>query len=404
MRILAWVTAFEAFCLLGVPATLPTSVRAADASAAAQGWKLPEFMISYWGGPKDDATAEAVVQAGFNTVMCKPDKLDLCRRHGLKTLLTDTTADLAAKLRQDAAVWGYYLQDEPSNERLPALGKSVAAYRQADPNHPAYINLGWQACPRTFADVIRPQVLSYDEYWWWWKGDYFPMMEEYRSIAQGAGIPLICWVEVNTGPDSEVGPAKIHPANNLARLRHSVYCPLAYGVRGIQWFVDRLVFDGTQLTPSGKDVAVVNAELKRLGPILMGLRSLDVYHVAKADVPKSTRPLPHHYWLQTATNETILGTFKDAQGGDFLMLVNRNVDKEQTAVVRFGRPVAAAEKFDKQKGGWVNLAVVNAEQFDKREEWAKLIALRRRGRQAVELTLSPGDGELLRIVHNDPVQ
>ena len=71
--------------------------------------------------------------------------------------------------------------------------------------------------------------------------------------------------------------------------------------------------------------------------------------------------------------------------------------KKQAVVLRFGRPVASVEKFDKQKGEWTKLEVVNAEQFDKREEWAKIFALRRRGRLAVELTLSPGDGELLRI-------
>ena len=358
---------------------------------------MSEFMISFWGGPKDDASAEAIVQAGFNTVMCKPDKLDLCRRHGLKALLFDAKPELAAKLSDDKAVWGYCLQDEPSNERFSALAESAAAFRQADPKHPAYINLGWKACPRTFVDVVRPQVLSYDEYWWWWKGDYFPMLEEYRSVAQSVAIPLICWVEANAGPDSEVGPAKIHLNDNLARLRHSVYCPLAYGVQGIQWFVDRLIFNGSQLTPAGQDVAAINAELKHLGPVLLGLRSLDVYHVATPDVPKNTRRLPHHYWVQTATGDTILGTFKDAEGSDFLMVVNRKVDKEQPVVLRFGRPVTSVEKFDKQKGIWASLAVVNAEQFDQREEWAKLFALRRRGHLAVELTVSPGDGELLRI-------
>ena len=50
------------------------------------------------------------------------------------------------------------------------------------------------------------------------------------------------------------------------------------------------------------------------------------------------------------------------------------------------------------KRAWVlALALVQAERFDKREEWAGLMALRRRGRLAVEMTLSPGDGELLRI-------
>ena len=384
--------------LLGImPATEPAHLLAADAGTAAPGWKMPEFMISFWGGPKDDASAQAILVAGFNTVMCKPDKLDLCRRHGLKAVLFGATTDQASKLREEGAVWGYCLQDEPSNERFPALAESVAAFRQADPHHPAYINLGWKACPRSFLDTVRPQVLSYDEYWWWWKGDYFPMLEEYRSVAQSAAIPLICWVEANAGPDSEVGPAKIHLSDNLSRLRHSVYCPLAYGVQGIQWFVDRLIFDGSQLTPAGKDVAAINAELKRLGPILLGLRSLDVYHVASPEVPKNTRRLPHHYWVQTATGDTILGTFKDAEGHDFLMVVNRRVDKEQAVALRFGRPVTSVEKFDKQRGNWVSLAIVNAEQFDTREEWAKLFALRRRGRLAVELTIFPGDGELLRI-------
>jgi hypothetical protein len=358
---------------------------------------MPEFMISYWGGPKDDASAQAVVDAGFNTVMCRSDTLDLCRRHGLKALLFDVKPERASTLREDKAVWGYCLQDEPSSERFPALAESAAAFRRADPNHPAYVNLGWQVCPRTFVDVVRPQVLSYDEYWWWWKGDYFSMMEEYRGVAQSAGIPLICWVEANAGPDSEVGPAKIHLNDNLAKLRHSVYCPLAYGAQGIQWFVDRLIFNGNQLTPAGKDVAVINAELKCLGPILLGLHSLDVYHVATPDVPKNTRLLPHHYWVQTATNDTILGTFKDAANRDFLMVVNRKVDKAQPVVLRFGRPVTAVEKFDKQKGKWTSLAIVKAEQFDKQDDWAKLFALRRRGHLAVEFTLSAGDGELLRV-------
>ena len=380
-----------------LPARVSARLMAADAGPAASPWKMPEFMISFWGGPKDDASAEAVVLSGFNTVMCKSEKLDLCRRHGLKALLFDATPELAAKLREEKAVWGYCLQDEPSNERFPVLAESAAAFRRADPKHPVYINLGWKACPRTFVETIRPQVLSYDEYWWWWKGDYFPMLEEYRSVAQSVGIPLVCWVEANAGPDSEMGPAKIRLSDNLAKLRYSVYCPLAYGVQGIQWFVDRLIFNGNRLTPAGEDVAAINADLKRLGPILMRLRSLDVYHVAAPDVPKNTRRLPHHYWVQTATSDTILGTFKDAEDRDFLMVVNRKVDKEQPAVLRFGRPVTAVERLEKRTGNWVGLPLVNAEQFDKREEWAKLLALRRRGRLAVELTLSPGDGELLRI-------
>ena len=121
---------------------------------------------------------------------------------------------------------------------------------------------------------------------------------------------------------------------------------------------------------------------------------IDGCHITKPEVLKIATTLPHHYWVQTAMNETVLGTFNDAEGRDLVKVVNRNVNKEQAAPVRFGRPVDAVEKSDKQRGDWVNLALVDATQFDKRDDWARLIALRRRGRNCVELTLSPADGEL----------
>ena len=49
-------------------------------------WKLDRVMISAWGAPSDDATAQAYVDAGFNTVMATAELLDLCARHGLRVL------------------------------------------------------------------------------------------------------------------------------------------------------------------------------------------------------------------------------------------------------------------------------------------------------------------------------
>ena len=273
---------------------------------------MPEFMISFWGGPghsRHSASAEACAQAGFNTVMCKPDVFEECRKHGLKALLFGATPEMAAKFRDDEAVWGYVLQDEPGNDRFPALAERAKAFRRSDPNHPAYINLGWKAPTRTFVEMPQPKVLSYDAYWWWRKGGYFDMLEEYRIVAQCVGIPLICWVEVNAGPDGEVGGGKTLLADNLQRLRLSLYCALAYGVKGIQWFVGGLIFDGSELTPPGKGVAVLNAEPQRLGPTLLKFRSVDVFHTPGPalapditighgePVPTNTRMLPNRHWV-----------------------------------------------------------------------------------------------------------
>lgn len=54
---------------------------------------MTELMISFWGGPEDEASAETIVQAGFNVVMCKPDKLELCRKYGLKAMLFDSNIE-----------------------------------------------------------------------------------------------------------------------------------------------------------------------------------------------------------------------------------------------------------------------------------------------------------------------
>jgi len=389
------------------------------AGPAVADWSMPEFMISFWGRPDAAAqrdahnpSAQAIAEAGFNTVMCKPEVLDECRKHGLKALLIGVTPEQAANLRDDTVVCGYFLQDEPKNDRFHELAERAKAFRQADPNHPVYINLSQENYPRAFVEKVHPQFLSYDLYWWWWKRDYFPMLEEYRDVAQSAGIPLICWVEVNAGPDSEHGGGETHLLDNLQRLRCSVYCALAYGVKGIQWFQGRLIFEGSQLTPSGKDVAVLNAELKRLGPVLMKLHSIDVFHtpgpalsldisIGQGEpVPTDTRALPNHNWVLTATPHVILGMLQDEEKNDFIMVINRRIDKEQDVALRFdvtAKPVNKIERFDKQTGQWVELPLFDARQLDLWSEWAKLRSFWRRGRVAVEFTLAPGDGELLRV-------
>ena len=365
--------------------------------AAPKGWQYREFMISLWGGPTDRATAKAISEAHFNTVLCRLEELAFCREFGLKAILMDITPPMARALRSDPAVWGYILADEPTTDRFPALAEAVKAFAASDPAHPVYINLNWRVSPRTFVDLVRPQVLSFDEYLWWWKGDYFPLLEEYRELALQENLPLFGWVEANTGPDSETGPGSIYPSDNLAKLRFSVFTALAYGQKGIQWFVDRLIFDGPRLTRAGRDVAEINAELTKLGPVLLGLRSVAVNHYRPRPVPDDARLVPLHSWVQTATPEIVLGLFKDAAGVDYILAVNQKIDRAQDLALRFNRPLQGVDRLDKRTGVWGPLRVGDASALDAKPEWADIFPLRREGRSAVEIRLGPGDGELFRV-------
>ncbi len=196
--------------------------------AAAQ-WEMSEFMIfmgwPYLGHvgwpdwPKDElspeqseALAKAMAQADFNSTMWPVDKLELCRKYGLKLMVEGASPEMASRLSGDPTVWGYYITDEPwGTDKFPAFADTIKAFHQADPNHPAYINLLSRAGDylSSFINTVQPEILSYDLYQWWYGHYYqwyygceshFLKLEQHRDAALAAGIPLIFWIEVTAEP------------------------------------------------------------------------------------------------------------------------------------------------------------------------------------------------------------
>ena len=350
--------------------------------AAAQ-WQMDEFMISVWGGPGEatadnlDAPPELIKQANIKVVMCGLDKLEVCRKWGFKAILFGISPEQAAQLRDDEAVWGYYVKDEPAHaDEYPPLAARLRAFREADPNHPGYMNLGG-----TFIDVVKPDILSYDDYQWSWGQDkHFSRLEEYRAAAVQAGIPLLSWISPGTStPEERAQDKGYFPPDSLARLRQTVYTSLAYGVKGIQWFHGRGVFaDNTHLTQWGGDIGIINAELKRIGAELVKLRSVAVFHASP--LPNDTRPIPADYWVQPQGKEWVLGVFKDPPDKDFLLLANRDHEHENTANLVIPRAGVQVDRLDKTTGEWA--AVPTSAGYHK---------------TVVRVALAAGDGELLRV-------
>ncbi len=351
-----------------------------NAVAVGAEWQMTEFMISLWDSAEDEASAQAIIDANFNTAMCDIGNLDLCRRYGLKAIVMGATPEMAADRVEDSAVWGYYVKDEPTADEFPAVGQQVAVLHRADPSHPAYVNvMAWMDLDQ-YLQIVAPKVLSYDYYQWWWgTQNHFSRLAAHRRAALGANIPLICWLEANADPRWEWGePGCTYLPDNAVKLRQSVYTAIAYGVKGIQWFNELLMFSDHQLTQAGEDVAALNAELRRVGPNLIRLESVDVFHTLP--LPTDTKELPTDHWVQTTTPDLVLGTFKAELHNDFMIVANRLIDHRRWAVLQFRRSVSEVTKFDKQEGRWVSLP------------------LSRWGRQStVEFILAPGDGELLKI-------
>ncbi|MFH1571849.1 MAG: hypothetical protein ABIL09_27920, partial [Gemmatimonadota bacterium] len=332
-------------------------------------WELPEFLLATWGGPQVaslSARAAGLAAAGMNTVRWDLADLEALRGHGLRAIVDGAGPADAARLRDEALVWGYHLMDEPETDRFPEIARQVEAFRRADPHHPAYVNLFARAGDHAaaFIETVRPAFLSYDYYQWWygpyqqyWEGStgYFSRLEQHRDAARAAGIPLVNWVEVVANRHDDRYRNVPLPSDSGPKVRQSLYTGLAYGVKGVQWFHGGLLYEeGTAaLNECGRHVAALNAELRALGPVLLRLESAGVFHTPP--LPRGTRAAPAQHWVLPEGGELVLGVFRDRDGGDYLLAPNRRADSGCGARLVVQGPLPGLLRLDRGRGAWVVL-------------------------------------------------
>jgi hypothetical protein len=363
---------------------------------------LSQFLILHsFGWPAEtivglvtDASLAAVAAANYNATMCGPADIELVRSHGLKALLLGTStggphwvgesaspSDATAN-KGNAATFGYFVTDEPDNidtireATFAQIATKVAALRAADPGHPAYVNmLGGDVASGNLAlymPLVVPDLLSYDSYYWWHAQtpSWFSHLAGFRAASLAAGIPFVVWAEANAADDAEFDSGATPPANNRARLRLSVYCSLAYGAKGIQWFIDSI----------SSDVTAINAELKMLGPTLLGLTSRAVWHTSS--VPSAERILPG-IWYSTAAANLVIGelTADTDPQAIYLLLANKDATASNSVTLNLSPPVLEVKEISKTTGLPVSCGAVITG-----------------GSASVALTIGAGDGCLLRVV------
>ncbi len=406
------------------------------------GWTPGEFMIFTYGVQLNETNVRTLADAGFNTLYGPVDKLELCREFGLKLMIPHPGVETASRLFGDPAVWGYDIMDEPiALEQINACADSVKAYRRADSSHPGFVNLNQKGGDwiRLLIDRVQPELLSFDDYQWWYGGVYewfsgspvhFVKLEQHRDAARDAGIPLIAWREVNVRRNvpGEKTRNFATPEHNAEKIRQSVYTTLAYGAKGILWFTGYLLFDpGTsELNETGRQVAAINSEIETLGPVLVNLRSIGVFHTQP--VPRGSRETTPDHWVQPIGENLVMGAFRDSDTTDYVLIANKDWRQANTAELEFRlfqRKVASIELFDKASGQWNVLSV--KEKADSRDhdfiydfkniptdvqdmisynhneldaERLKFFELYHSfppPYETVTVRLAPGDGELLRV-------
>lgn len=350
-------------------------------------YRFPEIMvIVYADFPNEPehqlALAKYTFSKGFNCVEAEMDKLDVCRKAGLKVRLGSlnigSMLEAAPKLKDDPAVFGYFISDRRTRSAYPGFANIARAFEKADPNHPTlFINRAEYNQFQEFTGVVKPMVLDYYHYHWYSKNHperYYLYLRMFRDLSNKYDIPQMRCLGSNNPP---------------ALIRQSMYVGLAYGVQAFHfwppWFVgcrmdkERNTFleDGKpsfNLSDAGKAVSEVAQELKTTGPILLKLRNEAVYHTDKT-LPIGAERAPADLWCQPEGETFLVSLFHDEQKNRYLMPVNHAVDKAREVTIRFQQPVEIT-LLDRKKGGWRNVPLDQG---------------------ALRLTLAPGDGELLRV-------
>lgn len=315
--------------VLGLMAASGTSMlRAADAQEpSSSAWKVGTPIVTYWAGPAiTDAAAKQMVEGGFNVVWCTTEaELDVAQRHGLRAqfqspLVSPKSLDnpaerakldaLVDRVRKHPALYCYYVKDEPSTTDFAALGRIVAYLRERDPAHLAFINLfpiyasneqlgtkgdavaAYREHLRQYIDVVKPALMSYDNYQFMVggdKSDYFINLAMVRQASLDAGLPFL-----NVVQSCSWDPTVRIPTGD--EMRYLVYTTLAYGARGISYYVyccpghkgAIALPDGTP-TPIYHALKSANREFVAIATELQPLTSLGAYHAGMT--PPGTQPL-----------------------------------------------------------------------------------------------------------------
>ena len=194
-----------------------------------------------------------------------------------------------------------------------------------------------------------------------------------RRAALDAHLPFLNIVQAST-------IEKAWRLVNEHELRWLTYTTLAYGARGISYFLywgpveyGGIYQDGKR-TSLTDPVATLAHEIDALSPALMKLDTLGVYHTDP--IPLGAQSVPADCPVQIADpGEFVLGLFGTGGKASACMVTNRSYRDEATAKLQFPSTASTIEEFIRATKRWI--AAKPAE-------------------GVLAVSLAPGDGRLFR--------
>ena len=233
---------------------------------------------------------------------------------------------------------------------------------------------------KKYLEIVKPDLISYDHYHFLKQSDgnqYFLNLGLIRNAALESRKPFLNIIQASAVSSGHGDcPAR-------SELRFLVFTTMAYGGRGISYFIywgsksEGGLYQDGKPSPLAKDTALLNAEIARFGPVLLSLKSTGVFHTAP--LPYGTTPVPPSSPVQLqGPGEFVLGLFGQGGKTTAFMVVNRNYRTDATANLKVEIPGERLCEFDRQTGKWIECKKLETD-------------------RVVKVRLGAGDGRLFRL-------
>lgn len=377
------------------------------------GWSQKDLIITYsCSPPPEEPYVKAIADQGYNLLPIAEDALPFAEKYNVKVLLQhglfnvktmespielEQLNALIDRVKDNPALEGYYIFDEPQEVEFPKLAKLVRHIKARDPHHFCFVNLLPIFGVRTkkikdpsliYKDYIneyirqfKPDLLSYD-YYTFVKysnspaaGLYFIHLRLMRECARKAELPFMNIIQASQFQ------VRDWDMPTPAQLRWQVYTSLAYGARAINYFLywgpksfAGMYRDGVA-TPLVDAAALLNKEMKALSSTLMSMESLYIFQTDP--LPPGALPMPFGCPLQiTSPGQFVVGVFGEDRKEKAFMIVNRDFSKSVVARVK----VLGAEALSELQRSDSSWKTVNPSQNGE-----------------FEILLEPGDGRFFKF-------
>jgi|GEM_PF-2342209 len=270
----------------------------------------------------------------------------------------------ALKYSHVPGVIGYYVIDEPAN--ASDFAHCFAPIKKAMPSADVHLNFVPNVGNMTsLLDQVNGNLdyLMWDSYIWPTTGCsesvLFNNSNAMRKLALEYGVKTGQFIQSCT-----YSPTMRKPNGN--EIRYNVNAALAYGNKQLAYFYYRIPVvesqetyspgiinaDGTK-TEIYDDVAAIDAAALKLGPTLMQLEALDVYHTGKES--GANTPLPADFYLQPADGTDLIVSYmrNNTTKQNYVMLVNRDYEKSASVSFTVDKSITSLQYVSDKTGALV---------------------------------------------------